>query len=146
MAARRYPGESVGEGGRQRWRGRQGLPRPSGPFAGAKNRHGDASEVSRLVHHRLFRPRSAAFGPRERQGREEEGLTSPWMLAPPLPGPRSPSGCATIARHTSTAPFSWTRAVFGKWDGGQGLEESCVTAPNCLPSPSSVSVPLPLSL
>lgn len=134
-----------GRGGRQRWRGRQGLPRPSGPFAGAKNRRGDASEVSRLVRHRLFQPRWAEFGPRERQRREEEKLTSPWMLAPPLLGPVAPLIVQPSWGTRAQRRFLDARRI---WQAGrrQGLEESCVTAPKCVPSPSSVSVPLPLSL
>lgn len=127
------------------WSGRQGLPRPSGPFAGLKT---DAMTLHRSAGWFVisyFSNSKPSLG-RGRGGEEKKEKADVNVAArTTIPGHPSPSDWATTVRHTSSARFLVVSRV---WQAvrRQGLGFSCVTAPNCTPSHLSVSVPLPLFL
>lgn len=133
MAARRYPGESVGEAGGSAERGRQGLPRPSGPFAGLKTAAvtlgGQPADSSSAISAMLNNGR----------GRGRGTLTSPPVLASLL----APTFFWLCNHQRSPSPFPG-RQPYLATDGGDGLREACVTAstPPGAASHSSLLVPL----
>lgn len=117
------------------WSGRQGLPRPSGPFAGLKT---DAMTLQRSAGWFVigyFSNAEPSLGQGRGTEEKKERADVNVDARTTIPGHRSVSDCATVKRHTSSAPFPGRR---------RRLEDSCVTAPNSIPSNPSVSVPLPL--
>lgn len=131
MAARRYPGESVGEAGGSAERGRQGLPRPSGPFAGLKTAavtlRGQPADSSSAISAMLNNGR----------GRGRGTLTSPPVLASLL----APTFFWLCNHQRSPSPFPGRQLYLATDDG---LREACVTAstPPGAPSHSSLLIPL----
>lgn len=103
MAARRYPGESVGEAGGSAERGRQGLPRPNGPFAGLKTAavtlRGQPVDSSPAISAMLNNGR----------GRGRGTLTSAPLLASLL----APHILLVVQPSEKSIAVSWTSAIFG---------------------------------
>lgn len=85
------------------WSGRQGLPRPSGPFAGLKTEAVTLQGSAGWFVIGYFSNAEPRLG--RGRGTEEEKEKGADVS---VPGRRGPSDCATVVRRTSSAPFSWT--------------------------------------